>query len=73
MFDPDRQRLFQSHLGSIPPIHAPDDPVEYAYWRGWNYPDDDCRVSRDTDAYVAWLAGRETAQRFDDLMRDDEA
>ena len=70
LFDPSRNAVFRRYLYQIPPWNEPEDPVEQAFWRGWNFPDADFYVPKESDAYAAWLAGRETA-RFAAQFADD--
>jgi hypothetical protein len=63
IFDYSRHHIFEKFLGHIP-SSSPRTEVESAYWMGLNYPEVEVKhLPRNTDAHVAWLAGRETAWR----------
>jgi hypothetical protein len=69
IFDYSRHHIFEQFLGHIP-SSRPRTEVESAYWFGLNHPEVEVKhFPRDNDAHVAWLAGRETAQRAANLIK----
>jgi hypothetical protein len=72
IFDYSRHHVFERFLGRLPTrkSRTEDEP---AYWMGLNHPEVVIKhFPRDTDAHMAWLAGlagRETAQRAANLIK----